>query len=134
MNKYQLFSTLPEPKILNDLEEIFPIKGFREKIVQFSKYDFEKDKCLDKLKNFIPELQKYYLPCKQKTFLNCLNFKKSLTILRQILRIFGFKLKHKEKFIRYKKFYIYWIVYDKELVDKDTEKFNRSKNYILFFD
>lgn len=134
MNNYQLFSTLPEIAILDQLENVYPIKGFRENIVFFSKYTFESEKTVDKVKEFIPELDKYYMNCKKKVFLENITFKKSLTILRQILRIFGYKVMHKEKFVNYRKFYLYWIVYDDKLKKEDDDRFNRSKKHIVYFD
>ena len=134
MNRYQLFSKLPEREILDKLEKIYPIKGFRDKIIHFSKNDFIQENTIEKLVEFVPELEQYYMPCKQRHFLRCITFKKAMTILRQILRVFGYKIKSKEKFVRYRKYYLYWIVYDKELSKRDEEKFNRTKNYIVYFD
>jgi hypothetical protein len=134
MNNYQLFSKLPTENILDKLEDIYPIKGFRNNTIHFSKYDMERENTVEKLKEFVPELEKYYMPCKQKTFLRCITLKKGMTILRQILRIFGYKIKSKEKFVRYRKYYEYWIVYDEELLEKDAEKHKRRKNYIVYFD
>ena len=133
-NKYQLFKVLPEESILDELENIFPIRGFRQKTIQFTKYDFENQKCLEKLKEFIPKLEKLYLPCKSKVFLKLLNFKKSITILRQILRVFGYKLQSKEKFVNYRKFFLYWIIYDKMLKEEDEKNYKRKFRNVVFFD
>lgn len=134
MNNYQLFKSIPNVSILDSLENIYPIKGFREKRVIFTKNDLIEFGTLDKLQNFIPVLKSFYLPCKQRMFLNCLCFRRAMTILRQILRLFSYKIISKEKFTNYKKHYQYWIVYDSDISKTDEENFKRTKANILFFD
>ena len=55
------------------------------------------------MNDMIPELQKYYIPCKSKKYLNQLNEKKCITILRQFLKIHNHTLNSKERYIKGKK-------------------------------
>jgi len=134
MNNYQLFKSIPNKSILDKLENIYPIKDFREKRITFTKQDMIEFNTIDKLNEYLPTLKTFYLPCKQKMFLNCLCFRRAMTILRQILRIFSYKVLSKERFTKYKKHYEYWIVFDSELGKNDEEQYNRTKKNIVFFD
>ena len=134
MNNYQLFKSIPNKSILDKLENIYPIKDFREKRITFTKQDMVEFNTIDKLNEYLPTLKTFYLPCKQKMFLNCLCFRRAMTILRQILRIFSYKVLSKERFTKYKKHYEYWIVFDSELGKNDEEQYNRTKKNIVFFD
>lgn len=134
MNNYQLFKSIPNKSILDKLENIYPIKDFREKRITFTKQDMVEFNTINKLNEYLPTLKTFYLPCKQKMFLNCLCFRRAMTILRQILRIFSYKVLSKERFTKYKKHYEYWIVFDSELGKNDEEQFNRTKKNIVFFD
>ena len=43
-------------------------------------------------------LSQYYLPCKNKKYLECINTKKCITILRQLLKLYNYSyLDSKEK-------------------------------------
>lgn len=134
MNNYQLFKSIPNKSILDKLENIYPIKDFREKRITFTKQDMVEFNTINKLNEYLPTLKTFYLPCKQKMFLNCLCFRRAMTILRQILRIFSYKVLSKERFTKYKKHYEYWIVFDSELGKNDEEQYNRTKKNIVFFD
>jgi hypothetical protein len=133
-DNFQLFSKIPEYNVLDEIEKIYPISGFRKRKVIFTKDSMNEFNTFEKIKTLIPILKKYYMPCKQKIFLNYINFRKSLTILRQILRVFGFSIKHKERFIQYRKQYEYWIVYDKEMIEKRRKKNMKKKVNIVTFD
>ena len=134
MNNYQLFKALPNSSILDKLEIIYPIKGFREKRVTFTKQDIYDNNTIDKLNDFISTLKTFYLPCKQRMFLNCLSFRRAMTILRQLLRVFSYKIMSKERFTKYKKHYEYTIIYDAKIGKEDEEQYNRTKKNIIFFD
>ena len=67
-------------------------------------------KFTDKIIELKPELEKCYLPCKSRTYLNDLNNKNVITILRQIVRPHGYLVYSREKYIRGDKFIIYQLI------------------------
>ena len=50
------------------------------------------------------------MPCKARTYLNDLNEKNIVTILRQILKHFNYNIISKEKYLRGEKFILYNII------------------------
>jgi len=57
----------------------------------------------------MPELKKYYLKCKHNKYLENLNEKKIITLLRQILKPYDFNLRSIEKYDYNGKFLLYII-------------------------
>ena len=114
--KSQLFRRNPDRYIINDLMEIFNIKSLDDEDFYFTKQDLTNLKTIDKMNNIKEKLQIYYLPCKAKVYLNNLNEKKCITILRQFLKYINYNLKLKEKYIKGTKNYLYYIYACKEKV------------------
>ena len=52
----------------------------------FTKENLQDLNTVEKLNNHIERLREYYLPCKAKKYLVNLDEKKSITILRQLLK------------------------------------------------
>lgn len=77
---------------------------------EFSCDDLERWKTAEKMSELVPELEKYYLPCKANIYLRNLTPHKCVTILRQILKSFGIKLISKQKYISKKKTTLYSIL------------------------
>ena len=74
----------------------------------FTKEDLENLNIVDKINEIKEKLEIYYLPCKAKMYLKDLTEKKCITILRQFLKYIDYNLKMKEKYIRYKKLFIFY--------------------------
>ena len=55
------------------------------------------------MNEIMPEIEKYYIPCKSKKYLTDINEKKCITILRQFLKIHNHTLNSKEKYVKGKK-------------------------------
>ena len=72
---------------------------------------------LENIEKLIPELRKYYLPCKAKTYLTFLTDNSVLTILRQLLRPYNYIIVSREKYINGEKLINY------NLVNKTNLKF-----------
>ena len=58
-------------------------------------------------------LSQYYLPCKNKKYLECINIKKCITILRQLLKLYNYSLLSSEHYNNSKKYIVYTIKYNK---------------------
>lgn len=87
----------------------FGLRDFND-TTNFSRRDLDMLHCVDKMEALKPELMKYYLPCKARTYLNDLNSKNVITILRQIARLYGYSVQSREKYIKGDKFIIYQLV------------------------
>lgn len=75
----------------------------------FSRFDLERLKTIEQMTLLKDEIYKYYLPCKAKIYINTLDEKKCITILRQILRLHNYTLTSKQKYIKKKKITFYVI-------------------------
>lgn len=111
-------------KIFKDLFEI--------ELDNNTNYNFSKNTLITrniilKLEEHIEEIKKYYIICKQKIYLEDLNEKKVITLLRQLLRTNDFELKSKEKYDNGKKYLLYTIT-------KKKNKYLKKINSIINFD
>ena len=93
----------------------------------FSKNTIITRNIISKIENYIEEIKKYYIICKQKIYLENLNEKKVITLLRQLLRTNNFELKSKEKYDNGKKYLLYTII-------KKKNKYLKKINSVMNFD
>lgn len=80
---------------------------------------------LDEIKK---KLNDYYIPCKQKIYLNNITKKKTITILRQLLKLYNFNLNSKEIYENTKKIISYTIV------PKKIDSIKKINNGVINFD
>ena len=107
MPKNQLFKNLPDDTIMNKLLLAFGLTSLKD-TNHFSRRDLEALGTVQAIENMKTELEKYYLPCKSKTYLNNeLNTKNIVTILRQFVKIYGYSIQSQEKYVKGDKFIIY---------------------------
>ena len=93
----------------------------------FSKNTIITRNIISKIENYIEEIKKYYIICKQKIYLEKLTEKKVITLLRQLLRTNNFELKSKEKYDNGKKYLLYTIT-------KKKNKYLKKINSVMNFD
>jgi hypothetical protein len=108
MPKNQLFRQIPPVELCDRVLHAFGLKSFNDP-TYFSRKDLEAVKCVEMMTTLKIELLKYYLPCKARTYLNDLNSKNVITILRQLSRLYGFSVRSREKYVKGEKFIIYQI-------------------------
>ena len=114
--KNQLFRRNPDRYIINDLMVIFNIKSIDDEDFYFTKKDLSNLNVVDKMNDIKEKLEIYYLPCKAKKYLEDINEKRCITILRQFIRYIEYNLILKEKYINNKKNYRYFIKSEKDKV------------------
>ena len=114
--KNQLFRRNPDRYIINDLMSIFNIKSLDDKNFYFTKIDLINLNIVEKIHKIKEKLEIYYLPCKANMYLLNLTEKKTITILRQFLKYIDYNLKMKEKYIKGKKNYLYYIQKNNEKI------------------
>ena len=105
----QLFNkTIHEDLTLRVLA-CFGLQGFHDRRM-FCKYDLESLDTVGRLTALVPELRTYYIPCKAKMYLVGINHKKSVTVLKQIIRLHGLTLISRERNIQGKKVIYYQLM------------------------
>tara|TARA_B100002052_G_C15421432_1_gene392946 strand:+ start:45 stop:449 length:405 start_codon:yes stop_codon:yes gene_type:complete len=133
MVKNQLFKSIPPDSVIDKVIQTFGLTSIND-VNEFSKEDILENKTVEKLYALKSELEKYYLPCKARTYLNDITPKNSITILRQLLRIKNYGVKSKEKYIRSEKSIIYKIYCLNTLSNSDILQNNKNnQNYVIDF-
>ena len=122
--KNQLFAKINPPfdlvkQILGLLINNYP---FDDLHYEFTKKIISEKKVLDKIGPYIEELKKYYLKCKHAKYLENIDEKKYITILRQIMRPYNYSIKAYEKYNNGEKYLLYVIIKNKE--DNKLKKIN----------
>jgi hypothetical protein len=93
----QLFRKRPNQESVIPILEFFNLSGFDDQKT-FTKKDLVQFETVKKINENVKILEDVYLPCKAKIYLSNLNEKKSITILRQILKLFKYNLRSTEKY------------------------------------
>tara|TARA_B100001093_G_scaffold518923_2_gene605590 strand:- start:817 stop:1239 length:423 start_codon:yes stop_codon:yes gene_type:complete len=106
MKKDQLFKKNPSDELFQKILNAFGLKDLEDKR-SFSRKDLKYIKTVEKINNLKSDLEEYYLPCKARTYLNGLNEKNVITILRQILKTRNYTISSREKYMKGVKFIIY---------------------------
>lgn len=125
----QLFTKKPSKELVEKLIQAYGLSGFDDETT-FSKRELDKNNLFGKLSEIIKDLKDFYLPCKRKIYLEDINYKKSITILRQCLKLYNYKIKSKEKYFNGDKIIIYQILANNN--DKTNKK--QDTNCVISFD
>jgi len=105
MSNFQLFKQIPPHEFVEDIIKLYGPNGF-DVHYYFTLNDIIVNNVIDNLNNRVNDLKKYYLPCKWH-YINNITPKKTLTILRQLLRPFKYKLISTEKYKTSTKYLLY---------------------------
>ena len=106
MKKDQLFKKNPSNELFAKVLESFGLVDLEDKR-SFSRKDLKYIKTVDKINSLKSELEECYLPCKARTYLNGLNEKNVITVLRQVLKTRNYSITSREKYMKGSKFIIY---------------------------
>ena len=126
----QLFTKKPSKELIEKLISSFGLNGFSDDKI-FSKRDIDKNDSIKKINELKEELSDCYLPCKRKIYLENIDYKRAITILRQCLRLYNFYIKSKEKYFNGDKLIIYQIL---PINNEPKKKENVEKTCIISFD
>ena len=104
--------------------------------VYFSLNILENNNSIIKSKLLLDELSEYYLPCKKKIYFNDISNRKLITIIKQVLRLYDYKLQSNEKYSNSKKYILYQIVPKDAKVKKTRKNMHKISNerVVLKFD
>jgi hypothetical protein len=127
--KNQLFSkTHPPFDLVKQIVGLLINYPFDDIYYEFTKKIINEKKVIEKTGHYIEELKKYYLKCKHIKYLENIDEKKYITILRQILRPYNYSIKAYEKYNNGEKYLLYVIMKNKE------ENKLKKINSIISFD
>jgi len=116
MTKNQLFSFVPELNVVDKLLSYFGLEdGIKDKN-SFNKLNMKELETVKKIEGFKGELRKYYIPCKARVYLDVIDEKKCITILRQFIKTHGYTLVSSDKSINGNKIKLY------RLIETDNSK------------
>ena len=136
MKKNQLFRKIPDETIIKKVLLAFGYNSLTD-TKNFSRKDLEKIKTVEKITELKTELEKYYLPCKSRSYLNGLNEKNVITVLRQCIKTCGYSVFSKEKYLKGDKFIVYTICPIENKNTKPVSLITKSKTnepFIIKFD
>ena len=78
------------------------------------------------------ELEDFYLPCKAKIYLEGMDEKRAITVLKQILRLHGYFLLSREKNFNNKKIIFYQLINEKDKLKSHNMKTFHITNILNF--
>lgn len=107
----QLFRKIPSKEVIEEVLNLLGIYNFNQ-TYKFSRKEIKEKGIKEKL--FELNFEQYYTPSKYKVYFTDIDEKKIVTILRQLLRLYGYKLESKEKYTSGRKHLLYNLVIDKK--------------------
>ena len=120
MSKDQLFKIIPDIQIIQLLLESFGLKDLQDSR-KFTKEYMTEINTVQQITELKDKLNDYYLPCKSKIYLHGINEKRAITILRQFIRVHGYTLISKERYIDGNKMSVY------RLIEHDNKSIPKKK-------
>ena len=100
--KNQNFKNNPDINIINSLLEAFGLSGLDDDRY-FTKEHMKEINTVQNINELKFKLEEYYLPCKSKIYLKDLTEKKVITILRQFIKNYNYKVITFEKSLQSRK-------------------------------
>ena len=94
----QLFNKPISDDLLKKVLNCFNLSGLEDSRM-FSKYDMDMNETIERINSIKEELKEVYIPCKAKIYLENLCLKRCITILRQIVKLYGYNVKSCERSI-----------------------------------
>ena len=132
MPKNQLFKIVPDLQIIQAILESFGLDDIEDTRI-FTKDHMKDIETVQKITELVPSLREYYIPCKSKKYLNDLNEKKCITILRQFIKIHHYKCIGMEKSIKGNKCMTYRLLYSNEDYLKSPQS-KEKQEYVISFE
>lgn len=129
----QLFIKKVENDVMMRVLHCFGLVDLNDKRL-FCKFDMAQLKTVVKLTDMRSFLEPYYLPCKAKIYMDPvgMNEKRAITVLKQVLRLYGYNLVSKEKNVNNRKIIFYQLLSDKDYTQTTQMKRHDVTNVISF--
>ena len=131
--KDQNFKKKPDLKIIQPILETFGLDNLEDDRF-FTKEHMKEIKTIENINNIKEKLEEYYLPCKSKIYLKDLTEKKCITILRQFVKNYNYKVIGIEKSIKGNKQTTYRLMYVNQDFLSPKKAPEKQRKYIISFD
>lgn len=131
--KDQNFKKKPDLKIIQSILETFGLNDLEDDRF-FTKEHMQEIKTSQNLMNLKENLEEYYLPCKSKIYLKDLTEKKCITVLRQFVKNYNYKVIGIEKSNKGKKTTTYRLIYVNQEYLSPKKEIEKQRKYIVSFD
>ena len=92
-NNESLFRAKPPIDLVNNILKSMGLDSGITESRAFTKDDLRDDR----IEEWLPELESYYIPCKARRFLDSLTRDKFVTVIRHMIRVHNFELRAQEK-------------------------------------
>ncbi len=127
----QLFNEKPSLEFVTKFVKCFGLTDLQDD-KYFTLLDIQHHNTLTQIHSLLKELYDLYLPCKYQYITN-INAKSSITILRQLLKVYDYDVFSHEKFIKGVKYLEYKVISknEKKILKKPPKK---KKEFIIHFD
>ncbi len=120
--KEQLFKKIPSKELVESVLKLFIPNGFQDIYYQFSRKMIEEKGVVEKLGEMKEELKEHYMKCKHAKYLEGIDAKKAVTILRQLLRVYQYRVISMEKYYNGQKYLLYKV----EKIELEKENHQKS--------
>ena len=117
----QLFKIIPDKSITIELLNLFGIKDLDDN-KHFTKDDLIQLNTSENILKIKDKLNNYYIPCKSKVYLNNIDHKRSITILKQFLKVHNYNIINIRKVIQGRQYNLYFIKIISEKVNVPKKK------------
>jgi hypothetical protein len=105
----QLFKRCPTYEELDDIARCFGLKNIDD-TREFHKFSMEQVDTPAQMERLRPMLDTLYIPCKMHMYMPCpLKPRSCITVLRQLVRLHGYSVNHREAQYSGTKFAVYWV-------------------------
>jgi len=115
----QLFRENPPLELIDEMLNLVGIYNFNENY-RFTREDIKNKDVISKLLDL--NLEKYYINCKFKKYFYKIDEKKVITIMRQLVRLYDYKINSVEKFSNNKKYLVYHLTKNTEFDEPVNNK------------
>jgi hypothetical protein len=102
----QLFRQPIDEDLLVELLSCFDLKGLGD-CTPFSRNDLLRHDTPRRLAELFPRLREHYIPCKGRIYLVPHNLTKCITILKQVVRLWGYQVVSREQTVNKEKIIVY---------------------------
>ena len=127
----QIFNKKPSQELLTKVLNSFGLDDLDD-CRSFTRTDIRKLETIDKIMELKTELSEYYIPCKARNYLNDLNEKNVITVLRQVCKVYDYKVISTEKHINKVKYVYYKLMPFDKLEFKPIFEKKNEKGVISF--
>ena len=132
--KNQNFNKNPDMQVIQSILETFGLDNLEDDRC-FTKEHMKEINTVENINNIKEQLEEYYLPCKAKIYLKNLNEKKVITILRQFVKIYNYKVFSFEKSINGQKQITYRLMLiNDDFLSPKKEQEPIKRKYLVNFD